>query len=101
MGRREPVRIRIFGAVIGLCLTIAISSTAQIPLSTSTTWESVEANLYHTGMVWRDCDNDGYIDIFVSSGNDMALAPNLVYMSDFGDIPRLTMNIPVTVRSVI
>lgn len=78
---------KISGAVTGLCLVLFLSSSAQIPLNTSPFWESYETDLYHTGMVWRDCNNDGYIDVFVSSGNDMTLAPNLVYISKYGEIP--------------
>lgn len=79
--------IRVIGTVIGLCLSIFLSAVAQVPIETSPYWESFEDNLYHTGMVWRDCNNDGYIDLFVSSGNDIVLAPNLVYLSKYGEIP--------------
>ncbi len=50
-------------------------------------WISGEDNLYHTGMMWRDFNNDGYIDVFFSNGNDIVLAPNTIYISQAGQLP--------------
>ncbi len=38
-------------------------------------------------MIWRDCNNDGFIDVFFSNGNDMAQAGNTIYLSQLGQLP--------------
>ncbi|MFZ5979449.1 MAG: FG-GAP repeat domain-containing protein, partial [Candidatus Zixiibacteriota bacterium] len=61
------------------------SNTAgQVPVEQTPFWSTSELGLYSTGMVWRDGNNDGYIDVFYSNGNDMALARNTVYLSQHG-----------------
>ncbi|MBD3331722.1 PKD domain-containing protein, partial [candidate division GN15 bacterium] len=50
-------------------------------------WISGEDDLYHTGMMWRDYNNDGFIDVFFSNGNDIVLAPNTLYLSQNGQLP--------------
>ena len=62
-------------------------TTAAPELETVPFWQSGEADFYSTGMIWRDCNNDGYIDVFFSNGNDMALASNTIYLSSFGQLP--------------
>jgi len=60
---------------------------AQIPYQTSQFWQSGEPNMYSTGMIWRDCNGDGYIDVFFSNGNDIVLASNTIYISNEGTLP--------------
>ena len=48
---------------------------------------SSETNLFGTGLDIGDIDGDGWLDLAVSNGNDMALAPNLVYISADGTLP--------------
>jgi len=69
-------------------LTILVShATGQVPIDPDPFWQSGEAGMYSTGMIWRDCNNDGYIDVFFSNGNDMALASNTIYISQYGTLP--------------
>ncbi len=74
-------------AVTGL-LSVAANGTAQIiPLDSLPFWQSAESGIYSTGMVWRDCNNDDYIDVFFSNGNDIVRAANTIYLSEFGNLP--------------
>ncbi|MGD8921672.1 MAG: FG-GAP-like repeat-containing protein [Candidatus Zixiibacteriota bacterium] len=57
---------------------------AQVPLESNPFWQSSPANVYSTGMIWRDCNNDGFIDLFVSNGNDIVRTKNHIYLS-YGD----------------
>lgn len=69
-------------------LTVVISyGSAQVPIDPDPFWQSGEDGVYSTGMIWRDCNNDGYVDVFFSNGNDMALAQNAIYISQYGLLP--------------
>ena len=59
----------------------------QVPLDSNIFWQTSETDMYSTGMVWRDCNRDGYIDVFFSNGNDIVLARNFVYLSGYGEMP--------------
>ena len=66
-----------------------MQASDAVPLLQVPFWQSSELGVYSTGMVWRDCNNDGYIDVFFSNGNDMALAPNTIYLSQGGVLPNV------------
>lgn len=68
-------------------LTISLTAEAQVPLELSPSWQSTEPNMTTTGMVWRDCNRDGYIDVFYSNGNDITISPNTIYISNNGTLP--------------
>jgi len=77
---------RVIPLVFMLTFTIAASGLAQVP-DRDPFWSSAEGNNYGTGMIWRDCNNDGYIDVFYSNGNDIVLAENTIYLSNAGTLP--------------
>lgn len=70
-----------------LLLLLSVTAAGQVPLQTTTFWQTTEKNVYSTGMIWRDCNNDGFIDVFFSNGNDMAKAANYIYLSNYGTLP--------------
>ena len=66
---------------------LAAGVSATPPIETSPFWQSGEFNVYGTGMIWEDCNNDGYIDVFFGNGNDIVLASNTIYFSKYGSLP--------------
>ncbi len=70
-----------------LLFVSAISVQAQPPIQTSHFWQSAEYNWYGTGMMWRDANRDGFIDVFFSNGNDIVRARNTLYISVLGTLP--------------
>lgn len=76
---------------IVLLTAAAVTATAygQVPLETSPSWQTVFRDWYHTGMMWADINGDGHLDLYLSSGNDIVIAPNTLYLSQRGDVPSL------------
>lgn len=62
-----------------LLLLIVPAAWAAIPLETSPAWTSAADGHYATGGAWADVDNDGWLDMVVSNGNDMARQTLVVY----------------------
>ncbi|MEM5832436.1 MAG: hypothetical protein QXT38_03975, partial [Candidatus Aenigmatarchaeota archaeon] len=58
-----------------------------IPLPNSPSWVSID-NDYSTGGGFWDIDNNSYIDLVTSNGNDMALNRNGVYFNHNGELER-------------
>ena len=76
----------------GICFIILIvlhslTYGADVPLGTMPAWTTSEQNIYSTGMIWRDCNRDGVIDVFFSNGNDIVQASNNVYLFGHGPFP--------------
>ncbi len=76
------------GLAAVLCLALVTGGAfAQVPLEPEPFWSTTTPDLYSTGMIWRDCNDDGYIDVFISNGNDIVLAANHIYLSHYGEMP--------------
>ncbi|MBN2227338.1 MAG: VCBS repeat-containing protein [candidate division Zixibacteria bacterium] len=69
-----------------IMLALGGFAVGQVPLDPSPFWMSTEQSQYSTGMAWRDCNRDGFLDLFVSNGNDIVMAPNRVYYSHSGNL---------------
>ena len=73
--------------VLMMASIIASTAFTQVPLEKTPFWTTSEQNQYSTGMIWRDCNNDGQIDVFYSNGNDIVKASNMIYLSNNGVMP--------------
>lgn len=69
-----------------MILTICGPALSEIPLEQSPFWQSTESGVYSTGANWGDIDKNGYLDFAISNGNDMALAPNYLYLNYDGNL---------------
>ncbi len=78
--------IKLLLAAGGLLITVSVAS-AQIPYNTFPDWSSSESTDYGTGCDLADINGDGWLDLAVSNGNDMAMAPNYVYTNNLGMLP--------------
>ena len=55
-------------------------NAATVPLETSPFWEVSNGSWYTTGIVFRDINRDGQIDVMLSNGNDINMAPNVAFL---------------------
>jgi hypothetical protein len=62
--------------------------SAQVPFNTTPTWISTDISNYSTGCAWADINKDGWLDLVVANGNDMARQRVVVYYnSGTGTLP--------------
>ncbi|MDM7914528.1 MAG: VCBS repeat-containing protein, partial [Candidatus Eisenbacteria bacterium] len=73
-----PVRRSLLPALI-LAMLFAGPAAATFSLSSTPDWESNPNNLYGTGFAVGDLDRDGWVDLVVANGNDMARQNVAVY----------------------
>lgn len=62
--------------------------SAQTPYEFIPDWLSVENTAYGTGCDFGDLNRDGWLDLAVSNGNDMAMMPNYIYINENGVLPN-------------
>ncbi len=75
-----------------LCVTTLLLASpavvfAQVPFAVTPTWTSADVSNYSTGCAWADINKDGWLDLVVANGNDMARQRVVVYYSVFGTLP--------------
>lgn len=62
---------------------------AQVPFNTSPTWISTDVSDYSTGAAWADINKDGWLDLVLANGNDMARQRVVVYYNSAGTLPAM------------
>lgn len=73
-----------------LCSLNLNSGWGQVPYARTPTWVSADVSNYSTGCAWADIDNDGWLDLVVANGNDMARQRLVVYYNTGnGSLPTL------------
>lgn len=75
------------GSLLLFILLVSTSVSADMPYERSPYWQSTETNKNSTGLFWHDLDLDGYLDLFVSNGNDITQSPAYVYGNSSGSLP--------------
>ena len=74
-----------FGKILTLVLFLIAfiflteNTFSQVPFNTSPSWISTANGFYSTGAAWADLDKDGWLDLVISNGNDMARQKLVVY----------------------
>jgi hypothetical protein len=86
---RRSVAIRTTGALFLVSLvTNCVPVLAQVPFNTTPTWTSTDATNHSTGIAWTDINNDGWLDLIVANGNDIARQRLVVYYNTgVGSLP--------------
>lgn len=69
-------------------LLFPVAMYGQVPFATTPSWRSADSTNYATGIAWADLNNDGWLDLVVANGNDMARQRLVVYYNDNGTVPR-------------
>jgi hypothetical protein len=78
------------GSCIVASLIFITSVKAQVPFITSPTWQSADVASYSTGAAWADINKDGWLDLVVADGNDIARQHVKVYLnSSRGSLPAM------------
>ncbi len=65
-----------------LLLLLPLPAASQVPFALNPSWTSADVQNYSTGAAWVDINGDGWLDLVVSNGNDMARQHVAVYLND-------------------
>lgn len=69
------------------CLIISYSPLfSQIPFNLNPNWISSSPRGYSTGCGWADINNDGWMDLVISNGNDMEQGKIMVFFNSNGTL---------------
>jgi hypothetical protein len=74
-----------FARGLASALVILLGSAAawaNMPLDPVPAWQSTPQSYYATGGGWADIDGDGWLDMVVSNGNDMARQQVVIYRNN-------------------
>jgi hypothetical protein len=86
MNNLGKIFISVFSAVVSFAVHTE-NISAQVPFSTSPSWISTANGYYSTGAAWADINKDGWPDLVISNGNDMARQRLVVYYNNNGTLP--------------
>jgi hypothetical protein len=76
--------------IVSMIVTLFLATPvirADVPYAPAPDWLSVETDDYGTGCSLDDVNSDGFLDLAVANGNDMARASNYVYLNVNGVLP--------------
>ena len=74
--------------VSSLLVSLLFNLQAQVPFNSTPDWVSQDVFNYSTGGAFADIDQDGWLDLVVANGNDMARQKVVVYYNDgMGNFP--------------
>jgi len=74
--------------VSSLLFSLLFNLQAQVPFNSTPDWVSQDVFNYSTGGAFADIDQDGWLDLVVANGNDMARQKVVVYYNDgMGNFP--------------
>ena len=92
MKGRKDLSILFMNSRSQLCSLLTIFTytvvSSQVPFHPMPTWVSSDIWNYSTGVAWVDINKDGWLDLVVANGNDMARQKVVVYYNNNGIIPQ-------------
>lgn len=72
---------------VALLFVLVAVAPAQVPFAVTPSWTSADVSNYSTGCAWADINKDGWLDLVVANGNDMARQRVVVYSNSSGTLP--------------